>query len=575
MSMADHRTTRPPGKKRRLPEEKSPTAGLKSLDDSNRFSRTVIQCSPLAMIVLDTDDRIRMWNPAAEAVFGWKQKDVLGKVLPSILHDGQEPSDFKRLMDGAKSGNASVIQRTQSRRKNGDVLDVSISLALLQNKNGRAAGTVAIIADITEHKQTEDLYKTLADSSYAGVYVVEKGRFRFINSNAAAYAGYRAEEMLGMESIGFVHPDDRDAAKENAFLMLKGERSTPYEFRVIAKDGQIRRIMETVTPIRYRGKRAILGNSMDVTGQRETEQTLRENDERYRTIIENIEDGYYEVDLRGNFIFFNDACKAILGYEKDEMVGMNYRTMGNEETARKVFEIYQRVYTTGKPEKRAEWEAIKKDGSRAQVEASVSLIRDADGCPTGFRGIVHDITERKKAEEVIAYLAYHDALTGLPNRILFRDRLSVAIAQSKRRGTKFALLTLDLDQFKTINDTLGHSAGDRLLRSAGERLSRLLRKVDTVARMGGDEFVVLLEGMVSEENALTIAHKILRIFQKPFALDQHERTVTTSIGIAVYPTDGDNEVLLMKNADIALYRAKREGRNRCRRYLPLIDAELS
>jgi len=575
MSMDDQRKTGTPGKRRDRTKTRPPSPGPDVLGDSNRLSRTAIQCSPLATIVLDTHERIRLWNPAAEAIFGWRQKEVLGKDLPSVLHDGEEPSGFKRLMDGAKRGNASVIQRTRSRKKSGDVVDISLSLAPLRNKSGKVAGTVAVIADITEHKQTEDLYETLANSSYAGVYVVEKGRFQFINRNAAAYAGYRVEEMLGMESVRIVHSDDRDTAKENASLMLKGERSTPYEFRIVTKDGGIRRILETVTPIHYRGKRAILGNSMDVTGQRETEQTLRDNEERYRTIIENIEDGYYEVDLRGNFIFFNDACKAILGYEKDEMVGMNYRKMANAEILRKVFEIFKRVYTTGKPEKRVEWEAFRKDRSRAHVEASVSLIRDADGRPTGFRGIVHDITERKKTEEVIAHLAYHDALTGLPNRILFNDRLSMAIAQSKRRGKKFALLTLDLDQFKTINDTLGHSAGDRLLRSAGERLSKLLRKVDTVARMGGDEFLILLEDMALEETASAIAQKILRVFQTPFTLDPHERTVTTSIGIAVCPTDGDDEATLMKNADLALYRAKREGRNRYRRYLPLIDTEPS
>ncbi len=574
--MTDHSITKTPGKKRRLRETKSTHAGhvgQDSFGDSNGISRMVIQSSPLAVIVLDTDNRVRLWNPAAEAVFGWRLEEVLGRVLPTVPPDGPEQSEFKMLLENVKRGNSLVIQRTRNRRKNGDFLDVSVSLAPLRNEGGQTIGVTGVIADITEHKQTEDLYKTLANSSYAGVYVVEKGFFQFINRNAAAYAGYTAEEMLGMESIGIVHPDDRKTARGNAALMLKGERSAPYEFRIVTKDGQIRWILETVTPIHYQGKRAILGNTMDVTERRETERALRESEERYRTIIENIEDGYYEVDLKGNFIFFNDACKAILGYEKDEMVGVNYRKMADAGIAGKVFEFFNRVYTTGKPEKRVEWETMKKDGSRTHVEASISLIRNAESEPTGFRGIVHDITERKKTEQVIAHLAYHDPLTGLPNRILFKDRLAMAIAQSKRKELKFALLMLDLDKFKDINDTLGHSVGDRLLRSAGERLSGILRKVDTVARMGGDEFLILLNDMALEENASSIAQKILRIFQKPFILDQHERVVTTSIGIAVYPGDGDDEETLMKNVDVALYRAKREGRNRYRRYLPLIDAD--
>lgn len=570
--MADHPTTGGSSRKRTLSETEK-HAGNDCPIDPDRISRMAVRSSPLALIVLDTEDRVTLWNPAAEAVFGWRRKEVLGKEWSSFLHDDEETPEFRRLMEDVKRGKPSVIQRVRCRKKNGDVLDISISLAPLRNRSGRTDGIMAILADITEHRQTEDLYETLANSSHAGVYVVEMGLIQFINRNAAAYAGYTPEEMLGMESFRLIHPDDRNSVRANASLMLKGRRTTPYEFRIVAKDGQIRRILETVTLIHYRGKSAILGNSMDVTERRETEQALRENEERYRTIIENIEDGYYEVDLRGKFIFFNDACKAIMGYEKDEMIGMDFRTMGSAETTGKVFEIYNRVYRTGKPEKRVEWEAVRKDGSCAHVEASISLIRNAEGEPTGFRGIVHDITERKKTEQTIAHLAYHDALTGLPNRMLFRDRLSMSIARWKRKGSMFALLMLDLDKFKDINDTLGHSMGDRLLELAGKRLSGLLRQIDTVARIGGDEFLLLLGDMSREETVSTIAQKILRAFQKPFILDRQERTVTTSIGIAVCPGDGDDEDTLMKHADIALYRAKKEGRNRYRRYLPLIDAD--
>jgi diguanylate cyclase (GGDEF)-like protein len=220
-----------------------------------------------------------------------------------------------------------------------------------------------------------------------------------------------------------------------------------------------------------------------------------------------------------------------------------------------------------------EWEVLKKDGSKGHVEASVSLVRNRAGDPMGFRGIVHDITARKESEAAIRHLAYHDVLTGLPNRILFGDRLSRAVAQAQRKGGKFALLMLDLDHFKDVNDSLGHTMGDRLLRSVGERLSGLLRKVDTVARMGGDEFLILLEDLSLSENAVTIARKILKSFDDPFRLGPHEVQVSTSIGIAVYPDDGDKDETLMRNADAALYCAKREGRQQYRRYLPLIDAD--
>jgi len=171
-------------------------------------------------------------------------------------------------------------------------------------------------------------------------------------------------------------------------------------------------------------------------------------------------------------------------------------------------------------------------------------------------------------------MAYHDPLTGLPNRILFNDRLSMAIIHSQRKKLRFALLILDLDHFKQVNDTFGHSVGDGLLRSVGTRLQNLLRKSDTVARMGGDEFLILLQDISRPESAVTIAGKILKEFKKPFVVEPHTLTVTTSIGIAVYPDDGEDGETLMIHADAALYRAKREGRNRCHSYLPLIDADM-
>jgi diguanylate cyclase (GGDEF)-like protein len=188
--------------------------------------------------------------------------------------------------------------------------------------------------------------------------------------------------------------------------------------------------------------------------------------------------------------------------------------------------------------------------------------------------MLRDVTERIKAEEIIRHMAYHDPLTGLPNRILFNDRLSMAIIHSQRKKLRFALLILDLDHFKQVNDTFGHSVGDGLLRSVGTRLQNLLRKSDTVARMGGDEFLILLQDISRPESAVTIAGKILKEFKKPFVVEPHTLTVTTSIGIAVYPDDGEDGETLMIHADAALYRAKREGRNRCHSYLPLIDADM-
>jgi diguanylate cyclase (GGDEF)-like protein len=177
-----------------------------------------------------------------------------------------------------------------------------------------------------------------------------------------------------------------------------------------------------------------------------------------------------------------------------------------------------------------------------------------------------ELAERKKAEETIRRLAYHDTLTGLPNRMLFNDRLGVALARARRHKHKVAVLLLDLDRFKNVNDTLGHSVGDQLLRAVGDRLVSVLRESDTVSRMGGDEFLLLLPEMAEPEDASHAAERILGVIRQPFVLERHTLHITTSVGFAMYPDDGEDGDALVKKADLAMYHAKEEGRDNYQPY---------
>ena len=248
------------------------------------------------------------------------------------------------------------------------------------------------------------------------------------------------------------------------------------------------------------------------------------------------------------------------------MIGMNNRQYADEKTAKILYRLFNEVYKTGVPVKAFDLELTKKDGTKSFNEISASLIRNYKGKPIGFRGISRDITERKQSEEKIRQMAYHDSLTGLPNRKLFSDRLGIALAQAQRNQKKVGIAMLDLDNFKGVNDTLGHDVGDLLLKATAERLSAALRKSDTLARFGGDEFVLILPDLKVIDDAIPVAQKIVDSFYKPFLIDTHQLVVTMSIGIAFYPNDGTDEDILLKNADIAMYQAKQAGRARYQLY---------
>jgi diguanylate cyclase (GGDEF)-like protein/PAS domain S-box-containing protein len=346
-------------------------------------------------------------------------------------------------------------------------------------------------------------------------------------------------------------------------VYLTGEPFEEFCWQVIKKDGTKMYIEGSASlkkdsvgkPIGFKGI------DHDITDRKKAEEEMRQSEEKYRTILENIEDGYYEVDLAGNFTFFNDSLCRILGYSKEELMGMNNRQYTDKEHSKKLFQAFNKVYNTGEPTEGFDWQIIRKDGTKRYVEASVSLQKDSSGKPTGFRGIVHDVTERKQIEQQLNHMATHDVLTGLPNRMLFIDRLEVALAQSKRNRHKLAVMMLDLDYFKDINDTLGHMVGDQLLKEVGHRLAGLVRQSDTVARLGGDEFIILLSDLERMEDSVGIAEIVLKAFGQPFVCGNHKLTSSTSIGIALYPDDGNDIDSLLKKSDVAMYSVKTQGRN--------------
>jgi diguanylate cyclase (GGDEF)-like protein/PAS domain S-box-containing protein len=316
-----------------------------------------------------------------------------------------------------------------------------------------------------------------------------------------------------------------------------------------------------VTATTYREERATVGSFMDITERKGLEETLRQSEEKYRTILDEMDEGYFETDLAGNFTSVNDSNCRHLGYSREELLGANFRVYIPEEDVETMYKAFNKVYRTGKPERGISHKVVRKDGKTGFAETSAFPLQNQQGETIGFRGIGRDITERKLIEQQLNHMATHDPLTGLPNRMLFIDRLAVALAQAKRNSQKLAVIMLDLDRFKDVNDSLGHSVGDQLLINIGNRLAGLLRQSDTIARMGGDEFMILLPKIERMKDAAEVAQKVLNAFQQPFMLDSHKFHVTASVGIATFPDDSEEADGLLNNADVAMYRAKEQGQN--------------
>jgi diguanylate cyclase (GGDEF)-like protein/PAS domain S-box-containing protein len=294
------------------------------------------------------------------------------------------------------------------------------------------------------------------------------------------------------------------------------------------------------------------------------------DDYGFRNLVEEALVGIF-MTLNGKLIYANRKMAEIFGYGQDEIVGaMNVLDLVLDDDRKGVAEKIEKVIRTGKKSVHFSFQGIKKDGSMVDIEAQGSL-GEFYGEKVFF-GSLHEITERRMLEEAMRHEALHDALTSLPNRILFSDRLDVAIAKADREKNKVAVMFLDLDRFKSINDTFGHSVGDMLLQSAAGVLSGCLRESDSVARLGGDEFTALLGSIHSEEDAMVVARKILSAVNQKWVLAGHRLYITTSVGISIYPDDGRDSETLIRKADTAMYSAKSHGGNNVRFYSPFMDA---
>lgn len=318
-------------------------------------------------------------------------------------------------------------------------------------------------------------------------------------------------------------------------------------------------------------KLSIVAVLRDLSSQIKVERVLKENEIRYKTLAKVAPVGIFEVDLEGICTYANSTWFQITRQPESSLQRLNWLNIVTEADREKSREAWKRCLYSNHSES-FEFR-IESKGTETWVLCQIMSNTDTKGSICGFIGTLTDISEQRQSQQRIEELAYYDPLTNLANRRLFKDRLNQAISSSKRAKTSFAMLALDLDEFKNVNDTLGHDVGDALLIEVAKRLRSIVRESDTIARIGGDEFSILLNPVNNTDDIATVAKKIIHSIQLPFYIAGEVQKISTSIGASVYPTDGNNAQLLIKNADIAMYVAKDAGKNRAAFYSVEMNAE--
>ncbi len=470
---------------------------------------------------------------------------------------------------------------TCHRRKNGTILDVEVSGFPLE-LDGRPV-LFNSSRDITARKQAEGRANLLLESIDSGVWGLDtKGNTTFINSTATAMLGYEPAELIGQPMHATAHhayPDGSHYPREECPIcatLADGKRRTITDEVLWRKDGSSFPVEYTTHPI-YSGK-ALIG--VAVVFQDITERNKAEAEIRIAATAFESQEGMMITDANSQILRVNRAFTNITGYTAEEVIGKNPRIL-NSGLQDEIFyaAMWQSIHSTG------EWEGEiwnrRKNGDLYAEHLSITAVKDANGKIINYVAALTDITQRKEAEKEIQHLAFYDHLTDLPNRLLLTDRLQQAIASSGRSGQQCALLFIDLDNFKTLNDTLGHDMGDLLLQQVAQRLVSCVREDDTVARLGGDEFVVVLENLNGQpyeaaEQAETVCEKIITLLSQPYQLSVHEYNCTPSIGIAMFDAQGDNGAEdLLKQADIAMYQAKNAGRSTLRFFDPQMQEAIN
>nr|WP_281397233.1 PAS domain S-box protein [Chitinivorax tropicus] len=522
----------------------------------------VFQHSTDAICVADKDECIQSVNDAFLRITGYEESDILGKpmsMLTRAVPQAQCDQVRHQLQDqGYWHGEYLVCSRHD------EVFPVWLSVFVLRQTEGLITNVVSIFSDISELKQAEvakqqaeGKFRALVELSLVGFYIVQDDILHYANPTLAEMVGHDQQAMAGREVNDFIAPDDWMLVQQNHRLRLTGEIDhLRYTFRIRHRDGHLVDVEAHGRRFEFNGRPAIIGMLIDISERVKQERQLR----LAAKVFDNAQEGILITDANAEIIATNPAFSRITGFEGGGTIGKVSRMFRD---GRDYGEINQDMLMSLEMSGHWQGELVdrRSNGDAYPAWLSISAVRDDQGRISNYVGVFSDITSRKEAEERLHFLANHDALTRLPNRARLHERLEQSLFRLHGHAHQLAVLFIDLDRFKTINDTLGHHAGDQLLKEVAVRLKRCVKEWDLIARLGGDEFTVVMENITDVQHVAGVAERLLHTLGQPFMLEQQELFITASIGIAMAPIDGSDAASLLKNADIAMYRAKELGKN--------------
>jgi diguanylate cyclase (GGDEF)-like protein/PAS domain S-box-containing protein len=545
--------------------------------------RTVLDAAFDAIVTITPDGIVRWFNSGAERIFGYRAEEVIGQPVTLLMPERYRELCVAGLHRYLRTGEARVVGGTTELvglRKDGSEFPIEMSLGETYEDGERLF--TGVIRDVTERKEAEDAlremrdrFRSIFDHAPIGVAMVSlEGRYLQANRSLCEILGHTEEELQALTWQEITHPDDLAASSAYARRIVEGEFLKYHlEKRFLHADGHTVWASLSVSLVRDAEGVPLyfVSQIQDVTERKKVEKGIIESEERFRSLVQYSSDIITILEADGTVRYVSPAVEWVTGYKPEERIGTDAFGSVHPDDRHRALDTFAEVLKRPGLHPSLEFRVPNKDGSWRYLEHVVNnLLNDP-----AVRGVVvnsWDVTERKALVEYLSYQAFHDPLSGLPNRTLFMDRLEHAISRANRRATKVAVLFMDLDNFKVINDSLGHKAGDQLLEAVAERLKACLRPEDTAARLGGDEFTILVEDIAGVDEVIHIAERIADIMQPHFALEDQEVFATVSTGIALNSTAQEQAADLLRHADLAMYRAKRRGKARYEVFEPSMDA---